>query len=190
VRYILGIKPQAAQFDQVQIKPLDFGNSLATASGTVPTDRGAIGVEWDRSATQYHLAVTIPVNVTASIYVPQAGGTNTTVTVDGANITGTATNGYLGVSGIGSGSHSILHYFNAPPPFQFVSGTTNLQMTTNGFSMQLSGLNGTGPVVIYASTNLLNWMPIFTNPAFTGTIPYIDSAATNFLQRFYKATEQ
>jgi hypothetical protein len=63
-------------------------------------------------------------------------------------------------------------------------------MTTNGFSMQLSGLNGTGPVVIYASTNLLNWMPIFTNPAFTGTIPYIDSAATNFLQRFYKATEQ
>ena len=90
VRYILGIKPLTAQFDQVQIKPLDFGNSLATASGTVPTDRGAISVEWDRSATQYHLAVTIPVNVTATIYVPQAGGTNTTVTVDGANITGTA----------------------------------------------------------------------------------------------------
>ena len=87
----------------MQIKPLDFGNSLSTASGAVTTDRGAISVEWDRSATQYHLAVTIPVNVTATIYVPQAGGTNTTVTMDGANIIGTATNGYLGVSGIGSG---------------------------------------------------------------------------------------
>ena len=91
VRYILGMKPLTAQFEQVQIKPLDFGNSLSTASGTVPTDRGAISVEWDRSATLYHLAVTIPVNVTATVYVPQAGVTNTTVNVDGVNVTGTCT---------------------------------------------------------------------------------------------------
>ena len=41
VRYILGVKPLTAQFGQVQIMPLDFGNNLSTASGTVPTDRGA-----------------------------------------------------------------------------------------------------------------------------------------------------
>ena len=126
VRYILGIKPLTAQFDQVQIKPLDFGNSLATASGAVTTDRGAINVEWDRNATQYHLAVTIPVNVTATIYVPQVGGTNTAVTVDGANITGTATNGYLGVSGIGSGSHDIEYVIvTSPPVIGFIGGPTN-----------------------------------------------------------------
>ena len=107
VRYILGVKPLTAQFDQVQIKPLDFGTSLASASGTLPTDRGAIAVEWDRSATLYHLAVTIPVNVTATVYVPQAGLASATVIVDGANVTGTLTNGYLGVSGIGSGAHDI-----------------------------------------------------------------------------------
>ena len=61
VRYILGVKALAPQFDQVQIKPLDFSNCLAFASGTVPTDRGDIAVEWDRNTTLYHLAVTIPV---------------------------------------------------------------------------------------------------------------------------------
>jgi alpha-L-rhamnosidase len=190
VRYVLGVEPLTAQFDQVQIKPLDFSNSLATASGSLLTDRGAISVEWDRNPAQYHLAVTIPVNVTATVYVPQGGGTNTTVNVDGVSVTGTATNGYIGVSGIGSGAHAIQHLFNAPPPFQFDSGLTNLQMTANGYRMQVSGLNGTSLVVISASTNLLDWMPIFTNPAFTGAIQFTDSNAKVFPRRFYKATEQ
>ena len=190
VRYILGVKPLTAQFDQVQIKPLDFSNSLATASGSLLTERGTISVEWDRSATQYHLAVTVPVNVTATVYVPQAGGTNTTVNVDGTDVVGMLTNGYIGVSGIGSGTHAIQHLFNAPLPFQFDSGLTNLQTTANGFKMQVSGLNGTSPVVISASTNLLDWMPIFTNPAFTGAIQFTDPAANVFPKRFYKATEQ
>jgi len=107
IRYILGVKALAPQFAQVQIMPLDFGDSLASASGSLLTDRGTIAVAWDRNATRYHLAVTIPVNVTATIYVPQAGGTDTTITVDGAKVSGTLTNGYLGVSGIGSGTHDI-----------------------------------------------------------------------------------
>jgi alpha-L-rhamnosidase len=113
VRYILGVKPLTAQFGQVQIMPLDFGTNLASASGTLTTDRGAISVEWDRSAALYHLAVTIPVNVTATVYVPQAGVAGTAVYVDGANVIGTVTNlggttnGYLGVAGLGSGAHNI-----------------------------------------------------------------------------------
>ena len=107
VRYILGVKPLTAQFEQVQIKPLDFGNSLASASGTVPTDRGAISrrVGSQRravSSRRHH-----PGQRTATVYVPQAGVTNTTVKVDGVNVTGTVTNGYLAVSGIGSGAHII-----------------------------------------------------------------------------------
>ena len=60
-------------------------------------------------------------------------------------------------------------------------------MTANGFKMQVSGLNGASPVVLYASTNLLDWMPIFTNPALTGTIQFTDPAANMFPKRFYKA---
>jgi hypothetical protein len=117
VRYILGVKPLTPQFGQVQIMPLDFTNILTNASGTLPTDRGAISVEWDRSPALYHMALTIPVNVTASVYVPQGGLAGATVVVDGTNVTGTLTNlagtanGYLGVSGIGAGTHVIQRSF-------------------------------------------------------------------------------
>ena len=188
VRYILGIKPQAAQFDQVQIKPLDFGNSLATASGTVPTDRGAIGVEWDRSATQYHLAVTIPVNVTASIYVPQAGGTNTTVTVDGANITGTATNGYLGVSGIGSGAHDIEYAIvTSPPVVGFAGGPTNgaapLTVTfTNLSSNATNYVWNFGDGNAFSTSSSINVTDTYTNAgSYTVTLTATGPGGTNSL---------
>jgi alpha-L-rhamnosidase len=107
IRYILGVKALAPQFAQVQIMPLDFGPSLASAGGSLLTDRGTIAVKWDRDATRYHLAVTIPVNVTANVYVPQAGGADTTITVDGAKVSGTLADGYIGIRGIGSGKHDV-----------------------------------------------------------------------------------
>jgi alpha-L-rhamnosidase len=107
IRYILGLKALAPQFAQVQIMPLDFGAGLTSAGGSLLTDRGTISVKWDRDATRYHLAITIPVNVTANIYVPRAGGGDAMVSVDGAKVTGTLSNGYIGVSGIGSGTHDI-----------------------------------------------------------------------------------
>ena len=131
VRYILGVKPLTAQFGQVQIMPLDFAASLPSASGTLLTDRGQISIEWDRSATLYHLAVTIPVNVTATVYVPQAGPTNTTVNVDGANVTGTLTNGYLGVSGIGAGAHNIQRALATIPPASLAAIPGNTQVSLN-----------------------------------------------------------
>jgi alpha-L-rhamnosidase len=103
IRYILGIKALAAQFAHLQIMPLGFGPSLTSASGSLLTDRGLLAVALDRDATRYHMVVTIPVNVTATVYVPQAGGNDTTITVDGVNTSDTLTNGYLGVSGIGWG---------------------------------------------------------------------------------------
>jgi alpha-L-rhamnosidase len=107
IRYILGVKALAPQFAQVQIMPLDFGAGLASASGSLLTDRGTLAVAWDRNATRYHLAVTIPVNVTAALYVPREGGADTAITVDGAKVSGTLTNGYVGVADIGSGTHVI-----------------------------------------------------------------------------------
>jgi alpha-L-rhamnosidase len=114
IRYILGVKALAPQFARVQIMPLDFGATLASASGSLLTDRGTIAVKWDRDAKLYHLAVTIPVNVTATVYVPRAGGVNTALTVDGAKVSGTLANGYIGVSGIGSGAHDIQRVIAAP----------------------------------------------------------------------------
>jgi hypothetical protein len=90
----------------------------------------------------------------------------------------------------GDWSVPVPYPVNTLPPFQLSSGSTNMQMTTNGFQFQVSGLNGTGPIIIFASTNLVDWIPIFTNPTFIGTEPFTDPAATNLPRRFYKASEQ
>jgi hypothetical protein len=91
---------------------------------------------------------------------------------------------------LGGWSVSVPYQVNTLPPFQINSGSTNLQLTTNGFQFQVSGGDGSGPIVISASTNLIDWIPIFTNPAFIGTVPFVDPAATNLPRRFYKAAEQ
>ena len=75
-------------------------------------------------------------------------------------------------------------------PHSFDTSTTGLQWTSNGLRLRLGGLTGHGPVVIYASTNLVSWTPIYTNPPITGSIKFLDSRATNFSFRFYRAAEQ
>jgi hypothetical protein len=73
------------------------------------------------------------------------------------------------------------------PVLQFdVSSLTS----TNGFSLQLTGLSGHGDVVLYSSADLVNWTPIFTNPPVTGSLQLLDASATNASRRFYRAEER
>jgi hypothetical protein len=69
----------------------------------------------------------------------------------------------------------------------FVAAGTGL--TSSGFKIQLSGPSGTN-YVIQASTDLKNWVPIFTNAAPTGGISYTDTAASNLSFRYYRAKLQ
>jgi hypothetical protein len=96
----------------------------------------------------------------------------------------------IDVAMTGSWSAPVNYSVNTFPPIQINSGSTNMQMTINGFQFQISGLDGSGSVVVYASTNLIDWQPIFTNPAFDGTLLFLDPAATNFVSRFYRIGEQ
>ena len=75
-------------------------------------------------------------------------------------------------------------------PMVFNAGSTSLGMTTNGLMLELDSVYATNLVVIFASTNLINWLPIFTNPPANGSVLFLDSAATNTPQRFYRAVEQ
>jgi len=67
---------------------------------------------------------------------------------------------------------------------------SDLQSSSAGFSFTVNGLTHHGPVIIQASDDLNGWTPQYTNPAVTGTLPYIDSSATNSPNRFYRAEEQ
>ena len=55
-------------------------------------------------------------------------------------------------------------------------------------------LSVSGPAVknltIYASPDLLNWLPIVTKTNAQGTLQYTDTAAGSFTRRFYKATAE
>jgi alpha-tubulin suppressor-like RCC1 family protein len=74
-------------------------------------------------------------------------------------------------------------------PFSLNTGSTNLMMTTNGFQLLLNGVLTTNPVIILQSTDLVNWLPIYTNPATTGSIQFLDVTATNLPAGFYRAQE-
>ena len=59
-----------------------------------------------------------------------------------------------------------------------------------GLKLQLDSVYSSNTVVLFASTNLVNWLPILTNPPTRGSVLFLDVAATNMAQRFYRATER
>ena len=65
---ILGINPDAPRFDKILIRPELCG--LQWAKGVVPTPHGNVAVFWHVAAGNLNMEVTIPVNTTATIYIP------------------------------------------------------------------------------------------------------------------------
>lgn len=70
-------------------------------------------------------------------------------------------------------------------PLKFVSS----QMTPDGFSINMSEPSGY-TCIIEASSNLVDWTPVWTNSTITGTVNYTDSSVTNIPSRFYRAILQ
>jgi alpha-tubulin suppressor-like RCC1 family protein len=87
--------------------------------------------------------------------------------------------------GVASSSPAIISVLRTTPQFG-----SKLQFTNGGCSFQLNGLSGHGPIVIYASSNLMDWMPVLTNPAVVGTAQFLDLSASNQPLRFYRVVEQ
>jgi hypothetical protein len=105
-RYVLGVRPLAAGFGQILIQP-QLGQTLSYAQGIVPTIRGPVAVAVTNGSGGYQLTVNIPGNVTATVMLPALGVTNAVALVDGQIETGSESNNWLTVTGIGSGPHAI-----------------------------------------------------------------------------------
>jgi PKD repeat protein len=102
-RYVLGVRPLAAGYGQILIQP-QLGATLSYVQGTVPTIRGPVSVQVTNAPGNYQMSVTVPGNVTATVMLPS---TNTSAVVDGSVVSGTLSNGWLTLTNIGSGQHSI-----------------------------------------------------------------------------------
>jgi len=70
-------------------------------------------------------------------------------------------------------------------PVRFTS-----QTFSNGtFNLQLLVVPGSN-YVLQASTNLLDWTPIATNPATTNLLQFVDPNSSNYPTRFYRFLQQ
>ena len=74
-----------------------------------------------------------------------------------------------------------------PVSFGFCPDPGSSQLTNGQFHLSLTNLTGQGPVEIDASSNLVQWVPICTNPSGFGTLSLIDTNSSNYPQRFYRA---
>jgi hypothetical protein len=71
-------------------------------------------------------------------------------------------------------------------PLQYIPPSTSI---SNGFRLLVWSLANHG-VVVVASSNLVDWEPIFTNPAGGGLKTFIDLTTQGRSSRFYRALMQ
>jgi uncharacterized repeat protein (TIGR01451 family)/uncharacterized delta-60 repeat protein len=106
------------------------------------------------------------------------------------NIVGLITN--LAVAGIGTQTESNLAN-NTITIVTTVDGvqfsTTSSGVTNGAFGTMISG-RANRTYVVEASTNLVNWVPVFTNSTLSGAVSFIDTNAPLFPTRFYRAVER
>jgi hypothetical protein len=71
------------------------------------------------------------------------------------------------------------------PPVQFLS-----ENFSNGvFQMQFLGSVGSN-YVLQVSSNLVSWTSLFTNPATTNVLNFMDPKSSNYPNRFYRVLQQ
>jgi hypothetical protein len=76
------------------------------------------------------------------------------------------------------------------PQLHFDPSSLSYQSTNGAFTMRLTGSSGMNPVVIYSTTNLVNWTPIYTNSPTTNDIDFTDVPVDSSPNHFYRAAEQ
>ena len=100
---IFGINPTSAGYDTFDIRFQTAGIDSATL--TVPTIKGSITAAFEENEGGYHVALRIPANTAATVYIPAKEGATLTVEGNGSALSAYE-NGYFKVE-IGSGDHSF-----------------------------------------------------------------------------------
>jgi Regulator of chromosome condensation (RCC1) repeat len=75
------------------------------------------------------------------------------------------------------------------PQVRFETTPAALDFAPDGMHLKLNGFAPGNPVVVLASTNLINWDPIFTNYPVSPTFELVDPDASLWPQRFYNAIQ-
>ena len=105
------------------------------------------------------------------------------------NYVGTDTFNFTAYDNLGNSATGVVTVAVLPLTLQFNTSSNFFRWTAQGLQLQVDGARTTNPVVIYASTNLVNWDAIYSNAPTLGSVQYVDPAAQNLPRRFYRASQ-
>lgn len=93
------------------------------------------------------------------------------------------------VDSFGNSTNATVDVAVSPSSLEFNSLPADFGPSAQGMRLRVDGARGTNPVVLYASSNLLDWMAVATNTPLSGTATFLDSAALDLPHRFYRAVQ-
>ncbi|MSU59670.1 MAG: hypothetical protein EXS35_16140 [Pedosphaera sp.] len=72
---------------------------------------------------------------------------------------------------------------------RFDSSASGVKYSNSVPTIKLLGAAGAGNLTVLASTDLVSWTSILTNPPVVGPFTFTDYDATNYPNRYYRAVE-
>ncbi len=151
----------------------------------------------------YALNYTVPTNATVgSVAAGLAALVNSPANPNSSNIAayvygdrielratpgGAQSNSFYFTDG-GTTNQANTYYRAVNLPNAAASALTPIDREPNGAFRLQADLPAQTPFVVQASTNLIDWLPIFTN-SFGGALEFVDEAAPNYASRFYRLAE-
>ncbi len=174
------------------------GTYFSTLTNLAPSSGNLLTV----NLNGYPITYTVPTNATLStIATGLAALINAPAATNATQVAALAYGDRIELQAIASNLMAIPFYVadntptNAPGltySVNYLPDSSPPQMTpghlekSGAYNMQVE-IPSTLPYVVQASTNLLDWLPIFTNAA-PGLLNFIDYGATNYPARFYRMT--
>ena len=123
-----GINPAGPGYKTILIQPVP-GTGLTWANTSYNSTRGLISTAWTNTGSAFNLAVVVPPNTTAQIYVPTTNAS--AITESGLPAASSPGITYLGISNsyavyaVGSGNYMWSSPFSIPVPPSVIITTTN-----------------------------------------------------------------
>lgn len=104
------------------------------------------------------------------------------------NFVGSDTLTFTAVDQFGNVATNSVTVVVLPASLRF-NPVANLHLGAQGLQLQVDGAVGSAAVVLFRSTDLMDWQPILTNIPALGSVQFLDTSAGNSARVFYRAMQ-
>jgi hypothetical protein len=157
-------------------------------SGSGNTDDAAKSIATDAHGNAY-VAGYVTIGTSSAVDWETVSYTNIIRYTPPTNYTGTDTFNFIAYDNLGNSTTGTVTVAVLPLTLQFNTSPGIFHFTPLGLQLQVDGARTNTPVTFFASTNLVNWVAIYSNAPTLGSVQYVDPAAIGASLRFYRATQ-